>query len=264
MGMIDAPTPQPRWFHLTPDRAVVALLVVECLLWLSERLQLFAFNRHRGWTVLIAVACVVVAMLLMLLWFVVALIFRWQFQFSIRSLLVLVVVVAVPCSWLAVKVQQVRQQRETLEILAEIGRVGGLVGFDPNRPLTTRLSWAFPLLRHAGPGLLSLLEDECVVEYVELRGTAVTDAWLEHLKGLPHLHGLGLDGAKVTDAGLEHLRSLSQLNKLDLSNTRVTDAGLEHLRGLTHLQLLVLKQTHVTDDGVAKLQQALPGCGVER
>jgi len=46
-------------------------------------------------------AFVGVAFLVMLLWFIVALVFRWHFQFGIRSLLVLVVVVAVPCSWLA-------------------------------------------------------------------------------------------------------------------------------------------------------------------
>jgi hypothetical protein len=29
------PTSNPRWFHLTPDRAVLGLLAVEGLLWLS-------------------------------------------------------------------------------------------------------------------------------------------------------------------------------------------------------------------------------------
>ena len=43
-----------RWFHVTPDRLILALLPVEGLLWLSERFQWFAFNEHKGWTVLIA------------------------------------------------------------------------------------------------------------------------------------------------------------------------------------------------------------------
>ena len=42
---------------------------------------------------LIAVAVVGGAMLVMLLWFIVSLVFRWRFQFSIRSLLVLTVAV---------------------------------------------------------------------------------------------------------------------------------------------------------------------------
>jgi len=47
-----------RWFRPSPDRFVVGLLFAICLLWLSERLQWFGFNHHKGWTVLIAVAAV--------------------------------------------------------------------------------------------------------------------------------------------------------------------------------------------------------------
>ena len=123
--MIDAP--RPRWYHLTPERVVLGLLALEGFLLLSERFEWFAFNRHKGWTVLIAVASVVVAMLLMFLWFLAALVFRWRYQFSIRSLLVLTVVVAAACSWLAVKRQQARQQQEVAE---EIAKVGGTVSYD--------------------------------------------------------------------------------------------------------------------------------------
>ena len=57
------PTAEPkrRWFRLSPDRFVISLLLVICLLWLSERFQWFGFNHHKGWTVLIAVAAVGVA-----------------------------------------------------------------------------------------------------------------------------------------------------------------------------------------------------------
>ena len=95
------PTPHPRWYCLTPDRLILVLLVVEGLLWLSERLGWPVW--HKGYAVLTAVAAVGVALVLMLLWFAVALVFRWRFQFSIRSLLVLAVVVAIPCSWMAVE-----------------------------------------------------------------------------------------------------------------------------------------------------------------
>ena len=50
---------------------------------------------HKGYAVLTGVAVVGVAMLLMGVWFAVALVFRRRFQFSIRSLLVLVVIVAI-------------------------------------------------------------------------------------------------------------------------------------------------------------------------
>ena len=111
--------PKRRWFHLTPDRYVIGLLVVEALLWLSERSQWLPW--HKGYALLTTVAMVMVAMVFMLLWFAVALIFHWRFQFSIRSLLVLVVVVAVPFSWLAVEMKKSRREREAVEALEKLG-----------------------------------------------------------------------------------------------------------------------------------------------
>ena len=69
--MIDSPEckARRRWFRLTPDRVLVAFLALEGFLLFSEHFGWFAFNRHKGYTVLIAVASVGAAILLMLLWF---------------------------------------------------------------------------------------------------------------------------------------------------------------------------------------------------
>ena len=92
---------------------IVALLVVEGLLWLSDRFQWPTW--HKGYAVLIAVASVAVVFVVMLLWLIVALIFRLRFQFSIRSLFVLTVAVAIPCSWLGVEIKAAREQEETVK-----------------------------------------------------------------------------------------------------------------------------------------------------
>ena len=84
---------------------------MEGLLLLSERFQWFTFNEHKGWAVLIAVAALGVALLLMLYWFIIAKVFCWRFQFSIRSLLVLIITVAIPCSWMAVELKRARNRR---------------------------------------------------------------------------------------------------------------------------------------------------------
>ena len=60
----------------------------------------------------------------------------------------------------------------------------------------------------------------------------MTDAGLEHLKGLTQLHSLDLGGTKVTDAGLEHLKGLAQLESLELRGTKVTDAAAKVLTKL--------------------------------
>jgi len=70
-------------------------------------------------------------------------------------------------------------------------------------------------------------------------------------------------GTGVTDAGLEHLRGMAKLNVLNLFGTKVTDAGLGYIKGLNQLQRLDLRRTKVTDAGVKTLQQALPNCKIE-
>ena len=76
------------------------LLALEGLLLLAERFGWFTFDRHKGYAPLVAIAAVGAVFVLMLLWFMVALVFRRRFQFSLRSLFLLVVVVSIPCSWL--------------------------------------------------------------------------------------------------------------------------------------------------------------------
>ena len=70
--MADASAPHRRWLLLTPDRFVLGMLAVEAFLLFSEWFGWFAFNRHKGWTMLIAVATVGVFFVLMFLWFLAA------------------------------------------------------------------------------------------------------------------------------------------------------------------------------------------------
>jgi hypothetical protein len=237
------PKPKPRWFHLTPGRLLVVLLVVEAVLLLSERFKWFPFNEYKGWTVLIALATVGVFLLFMLIWFVFALLFRRRFQFSIRSLLVLTIAVALPFSWLAVELKWARTQRETVEALMKLG---GILHYDKKFYPS-----AYP------PALLWMrvrLGDDFFCNVACVSFDKVTDIGLEHLKDFTQLQQLFLNNTKVTDAGLEHLKGLTQLNRLDLSNTAVTDIGLEHLKGLVQLQWLELSSTTVTDAGLEHLK----------
>ena len=116
-----------RWFLPTPGRLLLVLLAAEGVLWLSERFRWFAFNQHKGYTVLIAVASVGGFLLLMLFWFLFALVFRWRFQFSILFLLVLTLVVALPFSWLATEMKAAREQGEAVEAAK---KDGGTVYYD--------------------------------------------------------------------------------------------------------------------------------------
>ena len=286
MTGVDSPEFKHRWFCPTPAWLVLGLLAATGFLFVSEKYRWFTFNQHRGWTVLIAVDCVGVVFLALLLWFIIALIFRLRFQFSIRSLLALVVVVALPFSWLAVEMKKAREQKAAV---TEINKIGG-VAYDYDDHFTTRLNRGVWPVNHGGvwpvnggfwpdfgggvwlverpPGpawLQKLLPDDFFAEVatVGFDASQITDAGLEHLDGLSQLQLLSLADTQVTDAGLEHLKGLSQLQELWLDRTQVTDAGLEHLKGLSQLQELWLNGTKVTEAGVAKLRKSLPKCKID-
>jgi hypothetical protein len=264
----DRRTSRRRWFHATPDRLILGLLAVECLLWASERFRWFP----KGWAVLIALATVGVAMLLMLVSFVLALVFRWRFQFSVRSLLVLVLAVALPCSWLAVEMKKAGEERRAV---AAIEKLGGLVDWDDNALLPPRWLWSVLgddfFNNVVGVGLdgtkvsdagLEKLKRFGHLRWLFLGSTSVGDAGLKHFQGLSRLQWLDLNGTHVSDAGLEKLKPLRELEWLDLNGSTVSDAGLDHLKGFNQLRWLGLIRTQVTVEGVKRLQQALPKCQI--
>jgi hypothetical protein len=173
---------------------------------------------------------------------------RW-FQFSLRTLLVFVTLCAIPCSWLAVKVQQARREREAATAFRNLG---GLAWYGEPLSVPTWLS--------------HLLGDDFFahVWYVDLYRTDVSDAKLKRLESLSKLRVLNLYDTKITDAGLENLKRLNQLESLDLDGTKITDAGLEYLKGMTRLHGVSFRRTRVTDAGVQKLKRALPNCEIIR
>jgi hypothetical protein len=89
--------------------------------------------------------------------------------------------------------------------------------------------------------------NERVIE-VRLANAPVGDAELTYLGVLFYLRSLDLAGTQVTDAGLEHLKTLAHLQSL------VTER--------IQLQILDLTNSRVTNESVKKLQQALPDCKI--
>ncbi len=240
--MDDTLQAQARWFHLTPGRVVIGLLAVEGLLWASERFGWLGW--HKGYAVLTGVAVVAAAFAAMTLWFIVALLFRLRFQFSIRSLLVLVVAVALPFSWLGVEMKRAREQRATVETIRTNG--GEAWYCDVHHLLWTRIPVA---TAPEWKWLWAVLDDDFFNDVVSVN------------MGSPS------EENSVADGDLECLVQLPQLKSLFfhyLNKPKITDAGLGHLRGLTHLQYLDIQGTAVTAEGVARLQQALPNCKIIR
>ena len=89
---------------------------------------------------LIAVAVVGVAIILMLLWFVVALMFRLAVPVLDSVAAGATVAVAFPCSWLAVEMKKAREQKEVVEAIVVAKMRGGGGGGQPDKcqPSTLR------------------------------------------------------------------------------------------------------------------------------
>jgi Leucine-rich repeat (LRR) protein len=136
-----------------------------------------------------------------------------------------------------------------------------LVGCGPEPPASQ--AEAVAAIKKLG-GYVTLDKTSGEVVEVYVNRTQITDAGLEHLKGLTSLTTLGLRGPQITDAGLEHLKGLTSLTTLYLDGPQITDAGLEHLKRLTSLTTLDLRSTQITDAGLAEIKAALPKCSVGR
>ncbi len=216
-----------------------------------------------------------------------------RFQYRLRTMFVLVAVAAMPCVWLAWKMEAKRKEQAAV---AAIEKHGGKCEY---RPLVRGLGghwddfcanvdkvflndsenadealkyvgalkhFRMLLLRdsHVTDAGLSNVEGLNTLRDLWLDHTQITDTGLKHLGKLTNLDSLLLDGTQVTDAGLKHLKGLTRLNRLSLRQTQVTDAGLEYLRALTGLEHLWITDTQITDSGVSELHKALPHCRIMR
>lgn len=259
--MADA-LPKLRWFRLAPHHCLVTLLAVEGLLWLSNRLGWPSW--HKGYAVLTAVTAVAVMMLLMLLWFGAALLFRWRFQFGVRSLLVLTVAVALPLSWFSWEMTKAREQKEAVRA---IWKAGLWIAYDYQCDTRGfwKANWSGPTRLHNWFGV-DFLSDVVGVEppgdgsgsalggFFLPSGCKATDQDLLHLKVFPRLRNLDLAWSSITDSGVVYVGELRELQVLGLWCTNVGDNGVAHLRALGNLRALRISHTKVTNSGLVHLK----------
>ena len=161
---------------------------------------------------------------------------RWS-RYTLQGTLLLALLLAIPCSWLAVKMERAERQ---LAVVEEFENLGGVVWYD------------YQFDRADIPN----------AEQAEPPGPP----WLRRLLGddfFTNVTKLDLMQTEIGDAALNDLEVLSELQSLSLGE-RVSDAGLAHLRGLAQLQTLDLRKTQVTDAGIQGLQKSLPNCKICR
>jgi len=129
---------------------------------------------------------------------------RW-FQYSLRTLFVLVTVL---CVWLAVTANRARKQRAAVGVIEGLG---GRVYYDyeESDPVRWMLIPAGAIKKPQPPGpvwLRELIGEEYFVSVTQVyfsHNTQITDAGLEHLRGLTNLRQLLLACDKLTYEGVK-------------------------------------------------------------
>lgn len=113
----------------------------------------------------------------------------------------------------------------------------------------TNLAW----LRRLLPERYGTLDDAALfaLEELDLRGAAITDEDLQRLALFPNLARVSLRGTAISDAGLAALTGLP-LASLDLRGTAVSGNGFA-LLPTTRLEALHLTDTKVTEADLARL-----------
>jgi hypothetical protein len=199
---------------------------------------------------------------------------RW-FRFSLRVLLAVVTVAAV---WMGITMKAIRDRREAIRVIDEMGGTYGvrivgpkwlryLVGDDKGFYDALRVSLGpdnqgYDPMRPVTDKDISLVIDHfgafTRMSALDLWGPQITDEGLFSLTRLDGLSRLRLNSTSISDRGLETIQALKSLEHLDLGSTNVSDAGLKCLIGLANLKSLDLSRTRVTKEGVLELQKSLP------
>jgi hypothetical protein len=275
MTGVDAAERRYHWLRPTPDRFVVALVLAEFLLWLSDWLGWPPW--HKGYGVLACIAVVTLFFLTIVVWFGSAMVFRRSFQFSLRSLLLFVIAAALPFSWLAVEMRKETVLAAAAKKVADHGGSifcdwdfdsSGAQVQDEHRPVPMWLRSSLGDGFFTDPVEVSFagyeVTDDVIDSLQSLRRLkAVCLGWgvlpgdsLLHLQRLDQLRALDLsNNDSFTDAYLDHLEGLTQLIQLDLSNTLITDNGLKQVAMMRQLQVLDIGDTSITDAGLEHIQR---------
>jgi hypothetical protein len=135
------------------------------------------------------------------------------------------------------------------EAVAAIQKMKGFVVTDKNRPGKPVTQVHLYAGKTAGIGLAPL-EKLPEIEWIGLHDSDISEAELDHLKGLTKLRRLGLAHLRLDDASLKRIEDMTTIEILFLMENPITDAGLDHLRKMTRLKELGLGQTKVADAGM--------------
>lgn len=263
---------RPRWYAPTPGKFLLAVLLLQVVLFLSAQYRWFWFNERKGYTVLITVAATVLLLSMLCGWIAIGRLFRARAQFSLATLLLMVPVMAIPCAWFGRERELARQQDAFhVHLLLETKHKPFSDNpYDSYHRAESRSSLDRQLRKWLGHAFFSdfyyvrlvegtdrdvkVLGLHTKMKQLSLDDCDITGDGIDHLNRLQGVPEVSVRHDAMTDARLGSWNGLNLRLSLDLSRTAVTDGGLEVLHeGLKRLNRLDLSETSVTDAGLENL-----------
>lgn len=100
------------------------------------------------------------------------------------------------------------------------------------------------------------------IQFLSLRGKAVTAEVINNAVRMPDLHTIGLIDAKATLPMLQGLEKLKRINSLEIRYVTLDEETTDMIAGLPIRESLNLMGTGVTDTRVEKMRADLPGLSI--
>ena len=147
-------------------------------------------------------------------------------------------------------------------VLAALRASGALAQRIAQDENAVEVSFRVPGERAGDAALATLRGLEGNLVWLDLAGTAVTDAGLTNLAGFERLERLSLERTAVGDAGVGALAGLTRLRVLNLFGTAVGDGAVEALAALPALERVHVWSSALTADGVRALRALRPQLAV--
>jgi hypothetical protein len=129
----------------------------------------------------------------------------------------------------------------------------GLAALAGLSELEVLMIWSASAVSDAGVAHLAGLPK---LQNVHINNGAIGDGALAVFAKIPSIETLSLQGNNFSDAGLKHLAGMKQLRSLWIGMNKqfITDAGVQHLAGLTRLEQLDVGTSRLTAAGIRALK----------
>lgn len=194
-----------------------------------------------------------------------------RFQYSIRLALLITLAASIALAWYA---NHERQRQRRLQAMAQIERDAGFVIFRNEQggiPIDItddvrrrdRVESIYLANSTLDKRIMNLLPALSEAKFLSFNSSEFADRHVTCLDGLKNLNALQLNGTAITRAGLDHIVTRHRLHQLTLNDTTIDDTSIDVIIRCKSLRQLHIRNTRISVEGIKRIQSELPACRLE-